>query len=111
MDERSYVTVARILNAHGIWTTWCSVFLTDAGFKLLGVPSLERSLRKAGWTGTALTLHRDIEIGGGYGFGNILVDDAAIKSDKPNAWLILAKDHTFKQHPNFVVNGKRVPCA
>lgn len=108
MNERSYAQVARILNTHGLWTSWCSPFLTDAAFKLLGIPALERSLRAAGWNGKKLVLHLDVEAGSGFGYGTALVDEAAL--DHPDKWLKAVQRHLGDRHMSYVNEGKRTMC-
>ncbi len=110
MDERSYTHVARILNAYGVWTSWCSVFLTEAGFKLIGMPHLERSLRSCGWTGQSLTLHTDIDIGAGFGYGNILIDESTL-GGHADRWLKAAQNHVTEHHMSYVNEGKRTLCT
>lgn len=108
MNERSYTQVARILNTHGVWTSWCFAFLTDAGFKLLGLAHLERSLRAAGWNGTKLVLHTDVDAGSGFGYGTVLVDEGVLeRSDK---WRRLVQQHLGAHHMSFVSEGKRTMC-
>ena len=110
MDERSYHRVAKTLNTYGVWTSWCSQFLTEAGFKLIGMQHLERSLRAAGWRGTALTLHSDVDPGSGFGYGHVLVDDSSpqVNSEK---WLAAVRDHVHDRHMSYVLEGKRRPCV
>jgi hypothetical protein len=110
MDERSYLHVASTLNTYGLWTTWCSEFLTDAGFKLIGMPHLERSLRSAGWHRTSLTLYNHVDPGSGFGYGHVLVDNS-ISGDKADAWLKAVRDHVTDHHMSFVLNGQRTHCA
>ncbi|MBV8490643.1 MAG: hypothetical protein JO199_08950, partial [Candidatus Eremiobacteraeota bacterium] len=106
MDERSYLRVAKTLNAYGVWTSWCSQFLTHAGFKLIGLPHLERSLRSAGWTGASLVWHDDVDPGSGFGYGHVLIDTGwpGANTDK---WLKLVHDHVTEHHLSYVPNGKR----
>lgn len=111
MDERSYTQVARILNAYGVWTSWCSTFLTAAGFKLIGLPHLERSLRSAGWEGTNLTLYADVEIGGGFGYGNLLVDEGKFENKGDKERFKAAYDHVHEHHSSYVTEGKRTACV
>ncbi len=108
MNERSYTQVARILNAHGIWSSWCSSFLTDAGFRLIGLPHLERSLRAAGWTGTKLTLYTDFDAGSGFGYGSVLVDEGALAD--PDKWLKHLQRHLGEHHMSYVNEGTRTLC-
>jgi hypothetical protein len=110
VDERSYLRVANTLNSFGIWTSWCSQFLTDAGFRLLGMPHLERSLRSAGWRGSALSLHHDVDPGGGFGYGNVLVDESVAPSDA-RALANLVRDHAENHHRSYLTEGKRTFCA
>ena len=110
MDERSYTHVARILNAYGVWTSWCTVFLTEASFKLIGMPHLEHSLRASGWTGKSLTLHTDIDIGAGFSYGNILIDESTL-GENVDRWLKVAQDHVTEHHMSFVNEGKRTLCS
>jgi hypothetical protein len=110
VDERSYLRVANTLNAYGIWTSWCSQFLTEAGFKTLGMAHLERSLRAAGWRGTTLTLHHDVDPGGGYGYGNVLIDEAML-GEKTAKWLKAVRDHAEEHHHSYLVGGKRTFCV
>jgi hypothetical protein len=110
VDERSYLRVANALNKFGIWTSWCSQFLTEAGFKTLGNAHLERSLRSAGWHGTALTLHIDVDPGGGFGYGRVLIDEAQLGADAAR-WLKVVRDHLEEHHRSYVVEGKRTFCV
>jgi len=110
LDERSYLRVANALNTFGIWTSWCSQFLTENGFKALVMPHLERSLRRAGWRGTAVTLHVDVDPGGGYGYGQVLVDEAML-GPRAERWLKAVRDHVEEHHRSFVVEGKRTHCV
>lgn len=109
MDERSYLRVANTLNAYGIWTSWCSQFLTEAGFKLIGISHLERSLRAAGWLGEVLTLHSDVDPGNGFGYGHVLIDEARLQ-DK-SKWLKAVRDHVTEHHMSYVLDGKRTHCV
>jgi hypothetical protein len=109
VDERSYLRVANTLNSFGVWTSWCSQFLTDAGFQSLGMAHLERSLRSAGWRGTSLSLHH-VDPGGGFGYGNALVDEAML-GDLAAKWLKVVRDHAEEHHRSYIVEGKRTFCA
>ncbi len=112
MDERSYLRVASTLNTYGLWTSWCSQFLTDAGFKLIGMPHLERSLRSAGWRGTSLTLHDDVDPGNGFGYGHVLIDEAFFGGGRDEkGWVKIVRDHVTDRHMSYVLEGKRTPCA
>lgn len=108
MNERSYAQVARILNTYGVWTTWCTAFLTDAAFKLYGLPSLERSLRSAGWEGKKLVLYTDVDAGSGFGYGTVLVDVGAL--EHPDRWLKVVQRHLGERHMSYVNEGKRTMC-
>ena len=110
MDERSYQRVAKTLNTYGVWTSWCSQFLTTSGFKLIGMPHLERSLRSAGWQGSSLVLHDDVDPGNGFGYGHVLIDTAwpGANTDK---WLVLVRDHVTSHHMSYVLHGKRTHCV
>jgi hypothetical protein len=109
MDERAYERVAKTLNAYGLWTSWCSQFLKEAGFKLIGIDHLQRSLRDAGWKGTRLTLHTDVDPGSGFGYGLVLIDeDRIVQGEK---WLKAVTDHVTEQHMNYVLEGKRTHCV
>jgi hypothetical protein len=110
VDERSYLRVANTLNTFGIWTSWCSEFLTDAGFKTLGMAHLERSLRSAGWRGTNLSLHHDVDPGGGFGYGNVLADDDVVPQD-PKAWIKFIRDHAEAHHRGYLTEGRRTFCV
>jgi hypothetical protein len=110
MDERSYLRVAETLNAYGLWTSWCSQFLTQAGFKLIGIAHLERSLRAAGWRGTNLVLHNDIDPGSGFGYGHALIDAARL-GDKSDKWLRAVRDHVTEHHMTYVLEGRRTHCV
>jgi hypothetical protein len=112
MDERSYARVANTLNKFGVWTSWCSQFLTEAGFKTLGMAHLERSLRSAGWRGGTLELHVDVDPGGGFGYGNVLLDGTMIGDNaKPQHWLRFVRDHAEVHHRSYLVEGKRSFCV
>ncbi|HTU82516.1 MAG TPA: hypothetical protein VMF61_10325 [Candidatus Acidoferrales bacterium] len=102
--------MADALNAYGLWTSWCSQFLTGAGFALIGMPHLERSLRSAGWRGTALTLHNDVDPGGGFGYGRVLLD-AAVLGDRAEGWMKLVRDHVTDHHMSYVTHGRRTDCV
>ena len=108
MNERSYTQVAHILNTHGVWTSWCSSFLTDAGFRLLGEQHLERSLRAAGWNGKKLTLISNVDVGSGFGYGIVLIDEGAI--ERHDRWLKFVQGHLWKHHMNYVNEGTRTIC-
>ena len=110
MDERSYARVANTLNTYGLWTSWCSQFLTEAGFRLIGMAHLERSLRAAGWRGTSLTLHTDLDPGSGFGYGSAIVDEAML-GDKPDKWMKAVRDHVLDHHMSYVLEGKRTHCV
>ncbi len=110
MDERSYLRVANALNAFGVWTSWCSQFLTEAGFRTLGIPQLERSLRSAGWRGNHLTLHAGVDPGSGFGPGDVLVDDEAL-GPRAEKWLQAVRDHVVEHHMSYVLDGKRSHCV
>jgi hypothetical protein len=110
LDERSYLRVANTLNSYGLWTSWCSQFLTEAGIKLIGMDHLERSLRSAGWRGTSLTLQTDVDPGNGFGYGNVLMDSAAL-GDKAEKWLKAVRDHVTEHHMSYVLDGKRTHCV
>jgi hypothetical protein len=110
MDERSYLRVANTLNAFGIWTSWCSQFLTEAGVKLVGLPHLERSLRTAGWTGNGLMLQLDVDPGNGFGYGYALIDESRL-GDKADKWQRVVRDHVTEHHMSYVLEGKRTHCT
>ena len=110
MDERSYLQVARVLNEYGLWTTWCSTFLTETGFQLLGMTHLTHSLRGAGWHGTELALHHDVEVGSGFGYGNVLIDEAAL-GKKAEHWLKVVQQHLHDHHMSFVTEGHATLCT
>lgn len=111
MDERAYERVAKTLNAYGIWTSWCSQFLKEAGFKLIGMEHLQRSLRKHGWTGEHLTLHADIDPGSGFGYGLALIDtDRITDTEHSRNWFKAVRDHLNDHHMNYVLEGKRSNC-
>jgi hypothetical protein len=110
MDERAYLRVATTLNAYGLWTSWCSQFLTEAGFKLIGMPHLEHSLQAAGWKGLHLTLHADVDPGSGFGYGTVLVDDERL-GERADKWLAAVRDHLAEHHMNYVLSGKRTHCV
>lgn len=110
MDERSYLRVAATLNKFGFWTSWCSQFLTEAGFKLMGLPHLEQSLRAAGWKGTKLSLHSDVDPGSGFGYGYVLVDEDAL-GERAEKWLKAVHDHLNDHHMSYVLSGKRTHCV
>ena len=110
MDERSYVRVANALNQYGVWTSWCSQFLTEAGFKLIGMPHLERSLRSAGWRGTSLTLYVDVDPGGGFGYGHALVDEVKL-GISGERYIKAVRDHVSDWHMSYVYEGKRTHCV
>lgn len=111
MDERSYLRVANTLNAYGIWTSWCSQFLTEAGFKLIGMDHLERSLRSAGWRGTSLALHTDVDPGNGFGYGHALVDHGMHPDTTDKAVVKVIRDHVTGHHMSYVLEGKRTHCT
>jgi hypothetical protein len=110
MDERSYLRVANALNAFGIWTSWCSQFLTEAGFKTIGMAHLERSLRSAGWQGTSLVLVSDVDPGNGFGYGHVLIDEQklGVRGDK---CVKAVRDHVTDHHMSYVLDGKRTHCV
>ena len=111
MDERAYERVARTLNAYGVWTSWCSQFLTNAGFKLMGVEYLQRSLREHGWTGENLALHPDIDPGSGFGYGLALVDTGRVTdTEHTRNWFKAIRSHLNDHHMNYVLHGKRSNC-
>ncbi len=110
MDERSYLRVANALNRFGLWTSWCSQFLTPAGFKTIGMHNLERSLRSAGWQGEAVTLYDDIDPGGGFGYGCILIEEAKLGEDA-RKWLKAVRDHLEEEHHGYLIDGKRSHCV
>ncbi|MBV8153276.1 MAG: hypothetical protein JO029_00900 [Candidatus Eremiobacteraeota bacterium] len=112
MDERAYQRVARTLDTYGLWTSWCSQFLKEAGFKLMGMDHLERSLRDHGWTGDHVTLHVDIDPGSGFGYGLALVDRERITdTEHTRNWLKAVRDHLTDHHMNYVLEGKRSNCV
>lgn len=110
MDERSYLRVANALNQFGLWTSWCSQFLTEAGFKTIGIPQLERSLRSAGWRGTHLTLHVGIDPGSGFGPGDALIDEEML-GQRAEKWGVVVRDHVVDHHMSYVLDGKRSHCV
>jgi hypothetical protein len=112
MDERAYERVARTLNAYGLWTSWCSQFLKEAGFKLMGMDHLERSLREHGWTGDHVMLHVDVDPGSGFGYGLALVDPERIPDTEfTRHWLKAIHDHVTEHHMNYVLEGKHSNCV
>ena len=110
MDERAYERVARTLNAYGVWTSWCSQFLKEAGFKLIGIDHLQKSLRDAGWRGEKLSLHTDVDPGNGFGYGLVLVDESRY-GDRMEKWLRAVRDHVTEHHMSYVLEGKRTHCV
>ncbi|HVA33106.1 MAG TPA: hypothetical protein VNG31_03090 [Candidatus Baltobacteraceae bacterium] len=110
MDERAYERVARTLNTYGVWTSWCSQFLKEAAFKLIGIEHLKHSLADAGWQGKNLTLYTDVDPGSGFGYGLALVDEdrLGVPSDK---WLKVVRDHVTEHHMSYVLEGKRTHCV
>lgn len=110
MNERSYLRVANALNSYGVWTSWCSQFLTEAGFRTIGMLQLERSLRKAGWQGNHLTLHVDVDPGSGFGLGDALIDDEML-GERAEKWIKVVRDHVVENHMSYVLEGKQSHCA
>jgi hypothetical protein len=111
MDERAYERVARTLDAYGVWTSWCSQFLKEAGFKLMGMEYLQRSLREHGWTGLHLTLRTDVDPGSGFGYGLALIDtDRIADTEHSRNWLKAVRGHLDDHHMNYVLEGKRSNC-
>ncbi len=110
MNERSYLRVAETLNAYGLWTSWCSEFLTGPGFTAIGIPYLQRSLRSSGWKGTTLTLHLDVDPGGGFGYGSVLIDEAAL-AQRGTRWPRDVRDHLEEKHRSYLIEGERRFCA
>ena len=110
MDESSYLRVAKTLNAHGIWTSWCSQFLKEAAFKVLGMEHLKRSLKRAGWKGEDLALHVDVDPGNGFAYGLVLVEDMTLGDKHERHLQQRVRDHVTKHHMDFVLEGKRTPC-
>lgn len=109
MDERSYLQVARVLNKYRLWTSWCSTFLTQTGFELLGMTHLDHSLRGAGWQGTGLTVYHDVAVGSGFGYGSVLIDEAQPEEYTQN-WLKAAQQHLHEHHMSFVTEGHATLC-
>jgi hypothetical protein len=92
-----------------VWTSWCSQFLTDAGFQLLGLPHLERALRSAGWNGSKLSLYTDVDAGSGFGYGSVLIDEGVL-GEHPERWLKHAQRHLGGHHMSYVNEGSRTIC-
>jgi hypothetical protein len=110
VDARSYLRVAEALNAYGLWTSWCSEFLTGTGLTTLGIPYLQRSLRSSGWKGPGLALQLDFDPGGGFGYGNALVDESAMERTGAR-WPRAVRDHLEEKHRSYLIEGKRCFCA
>jgi hypothetical protein len=109
VDERSYLRVATTLNTYGLWTSWCSQFLTEAAVKLVGLPHLQRSLRSAGWTGESLVLYTDVDPGSGFGYGYALIENRMLARGEKS--LVLVRDHVTDRHMSYVLEGKRSHCV
>src|SRR5579863_5404405 len=108
MDERAYERVAHTLNKYGVWTSWCSQFLKEAGFKLMGMEYLQRSLRGQGWKGEHLSLHADVDPGSGFGYGLALIDtDRIPDTEHSRNWFKAVRAHLNDHHMNYVLEGKR----
>ena len=112
MDDRAYERVAKTLNAYGLWTSWCSQFLKEAGFKIMGMDHLERTLREHGWTGDHVMLHVDVDPGSGFGYGLALVDPERIADTEfTRHWLKAVHDHLNEHHMKYVLEGKHTHCV
>jgi hypothetical protein len=110
VDERSYLRVANCLTQFGLWTSWCSQFLKPAGFHALGMAHLERMLKREGWPGGTLVLHEDVDPGGGFGYGHVLVDEA-LHGTNPRLWQKAVRDHLEEHHRGYLLDGKRSHCV